>query len=128
MHAAVDVFEVVSFDGAVWDVLFVMPYFPRRSRLAPAGYRIEDGITRRFFGTTLRVEPFPHNLYQAIRAFTIRNVGMPLPNKLVREAIETQTYAAPQEHRMRVGELVRSKGMRLALTERDMDEIGQGEE
>jgi CheY-like chemotaxis protein len=34
-----DIYEIVSWDGKVWDVLFFDMYHPRRSTLAPNGYK-----------------------------------------------------------------------------------------
>src|SRR4051812_7855443 len=35
----VDVFETVGFDGRDWDVLYLTRYFPRKSQIAPKGFR-----------------------------------------------------------------------------------------
>lgn len=117
----VDIFETVSADGAVWDLLFLSLYYPRRSRVAPQGYALNltEPLAGRFYGATTRVEPFPHNLYEAVRNFTVRFVGIPLPNKHVRELLATKQFVPPETHRLRIDELVRSR-MQLALTDRDM--------
>ena len=35
----IDVYEIVSWDGKVWDILFFDMYHPRRSTLSPSGYK-----------------------------------------------------------------------------------------
>lgn len=117
----IDIFEIASIDGVVWDILFMSLYFPRRSRKAPQGYSLDESAitSAQFFGTTTRVEPFPHDLYDAIRTFSINWIGLPLPNRLVREAISSVKFAPPETHRLRVNEFVRSK-MQLSLTHRDV--------
>jgi len=40
----VDVFEAVSFNGSEWFILFVDLYHPRRSRLAPDGFRFTKEV------------------------------------------------------------------------------------
>jgi hypothetical protein len=114
----IDVFETVSLDGEVWDVLFLSLYFPRRSSKLPTGYSLDE--TGRFFGTTSRVDPFPQDLYQAVRLFTKGVLGMPLPNRLIREALAERRFLRPEAHKLRVDELVRSR-MTLALTDPDLD-------
>jgi hypothetical protein len=118
----IDVFETVSLDAAVWDILFLSLYFPARSRKAPSGYALDIKIpvSGRIFGTTSRVEPFPQALYMSARAFTVRQIGMPLPNRLIRVALTTRAFIRPETHGRRVDELVRSR-MTLALTDEEPD-------
>jgi len=48
----VDIFEIVSFDASLWDILFLDPYHPRKSRQAPGGYQIasKEGRAQLFRG------------------------------------------------------------------------------
>ena len=114
----IDVFETVSLDGEVWDVLYLSLYYPRRSGNVPTGYSLREDA--RFFGTNSRVDPFPQDLYQAVRQFTKDALGIPLPNRLIREALDNHHFRRPETQKRRVDELVRSR-MKLALTDADMD-------
>lgn len=77
----VDLFETVSLDGQVWDLLWLDLYHPRKSRRAPSGYRIEsDDLAFRSMvkGTTLRVEDFPADLADGRLVSTVqRFLGIP---------------------------------------------------
>lgn len=117
----IDIFESVSLDGAVWDVLFLSLYYPRRSTKPPSGYSFDESIPMmgRLFGTTSRVEPFPQDLYEAVRLFSTRAIGLPLPNKFIRETLSQRSFIPPETHKRRIDELVRSR-MTLALTETDV--------
>ena len=42
----VDIYETVSLDGAIWDILFLHQYHPRKSQRSPSGYRIVTGTER----------------------------------------------------------------------------------
>jgi hypothetical protein len=117
-HSNVDAFEIVSLDGTVWDIMFLSCYFPRRSKNAPAGYQLarDEPSWTRIFGTTARVEPFPHSLFDAVKSFNKRITRIPIANKEIEAAIARHKYVAPAIHRQRVDELVRSR-MQLALTD-----------
>jgi hypothetical protein len=117
----VDCFEVVSADGAAWDVLYLDMYYPRRSRDTPSGYRRDESepLMGRFYGTTRRVEPFPHALYDAIGLYTERFIGWPLVNPKVREILAATRYVPPETHRRRVDEIVRSR-IFIAQTDAEM--------
>ena len=119
--APIDVYEIVALDGTAWDILYLTPYYPRRSRMAPSGYVIERDSEsgRRIFGTNARVEPFPYALYEAVRSFTKRGMGLPLPNRKIREALMQYRFVAPEAHTLRIDELVRSR-IHLAATEDNM--------
>src|SRR5262245_4959289 len=43
----VDIYETVSLDGAIWDILFFHSFHPRKSRRAPSGYRIVTCMYRK---------------------------------------------------------------------------------
>jgi hypothetical protein len=120
-HQRVDCFEIVSADGAAWDVLYLDMYYPRRSRCAPDGYRIDNSepLLGRFYGTNRRAEPFPHALYDAIGSYTERFIGWPLVNPKVREILASGRFVPPETHRRRVDEIVRSR-IWLATTDAEM--------
>lgn len=53
-----DVFELVSFDGKLWDLLFLDPYNRQRSRTSPSGYSVSSDVSQ-FSGFTWRCAEFP---------------------------------------------------------------------
>ena len=57
----VDVYEIVSIDGRIWDVNFLNFYHPRKSCKAPSGYRLSNVGERPTFitCTNFRVDGFP---------------------------------------------------------------------
>lgn len=56
----IDVFEVLSFDGLVRELLYLDLYHPRKSRKAPKGYKIQPGASL-ITGIHVSVEGFPNN-------------------------------------------------------------------
>ena len=59
----IDVFEAVTFSGLSWHILFLDMYHPRRSRLAPKGFRLGDA--KPFTGFTTHCPNFPYDFAQA---------------------------------------------------------------
>lgn len=96
----VDAYETVSLDGAVWDILFLHLYHPRKSRRAPAGYRIARGPERErlLLGANEFVADFPDGLPAAIANTTERLLGLRMRPRQVREAIERRSFKRPADH------------------------------
>ena len=67
-----DCYEIVCLDGTQWDRIFLDMYHPRRSNLAPEGYRLQPfdkkvGFDMFFgFGCRFMVDDFPHGLPDAV--------------------------------------------------------------
>lgn len=72
----VDAFELVSIDGAVWDLLYFDLYHPRKSRRLPNGYARQDSSF--VFATNERVPNFPLGLREAVSLCTKGFLGVPL--------------------------------------------------
>lgn len=75
----VDIFEAVSEDGKNWFVLFLTPYFSRKSKYAPVGFRFRE--PRKVIGisaTNQFVPEFPMSLPSAITEWTKATLGIPL--------------------------------------------------
>jgi len=104
----VDAYETVSFDGNVWDVLFLDLYHPRKSRRAPAGYRIAMAGERQplFFGTNEFAAGFPRHVAEAIRDTNERMIGLPMRPGQIREALDRSSFSRPAEHKKRVGKVM----------------------
>lgn len=100
-NAGVDMYEVVTFDGSYWDMLFLKMYYPARSRKAPRNFSIISGMksssvsaelrTPIFRGVNSMVDPFPHALPDAIRQM-LNGFGIPMANPYVRRAVEAGNF------------------------------------
>jgi hypothetical protein len=91
---AVDVYEVLSLDGKVRELLFLSMYHPRKSRRTPRGYKLvakldNDNFT---YGVNHIVANFPDKLDAHIRKWQMEMLGIPLPVKRVREAINGSAF------------------------------------
>jgi len=56
----IDVFEAVTFSGSSWHIFFMDFYHPRRSRLAPEGFRIAQTL-KQFSGFSDYCQNFPYD-------------------------------------------------------------------
>ena len=99
-----DAFEVVSFDGSVWDILFLHPYHPRKSRKAPTGYTIAQGRDRQdiFRGTNEWVDGFPRHIQDAARDAFQQWIGLPMRNPELRRVLETVSFRRPASHQTKL--------------------------
>jgi hypothetical protein len=96
----VDAYETVSFDGAVWDILFFDPYHPRKSRYAPIGYRVAADTEREKFllGANRYVASFPDQVLDAIALTYGELLGGRVRPPKVGEAIGRMNFKRPNEH------------------------------
>jgi hypothetical protein len=62
----IDVFEAVTITGSSWHILFLDCYHPRRSRLAPDGFRL--GKPRQFSGFHTYCANFPSDFVECKRS------------------------------------------------------------
>jgi hypothetical protein len=104
----VDVYETVSVDGAMWDVLFFDLYHPRKSRRTPTGYQITDGVERNrlLSGAYEFVAAFPDQLPGAIANTTGRLFGLRMRPLRVREAVERFSFDRPAYHQRKFSSVV----------------------
>ena len=104
---SIDIYETVSIDGSMWDILFFSMYHPRKSRIVPSAYSIANARERSLlYGTNRRVNSFPYGLQDAIRNTTVEMFGMPIRPPQVRQAEENVKFQRPREQGMRVRSLV----------------------
>ncbi|MGZ4964291.1 MAG: hypothetical protein ACXWC8_17180 [Limisphaerales bacterium] len=94
----VDVYETITMDGRVWDVLFVHMYHPRRSNLAPAGYHLnvfdkQLGDLPFAYGVDTQLRNFPADLPEALEA----SMGGAFARR-ARERIAQADFTRPQAH------------------------------
>jgi hypothetical protein len=127
----IDVFEIVSFDGAVWDFLFFDMYHPRKSRLSPKGYQIAIGKDRKsmLFGTNEFVfAGFPDQLMDSISRTYDRSLGVKMRPREVREAIGRGSFKRPDAHQSMYGLLRERCITKISVTERAaVDLVGVGQ-
>jgi len=100
----VDIYETVSLDGAIWDILFLHPFHPRKSRRAPSGYRIVTGTERNtlLLGVNDFVAAFPDRLSDAIANMSERIFRFRIRPPQVREAFAKEIFERPTDHRTRL--------------------------
>ena len=55
----IDIYEIVSVDGSVWDILFLDFYHMGKSRRTPSGYKFQE-YTVSIRGTNMYAENFPY--------------------------------------------------------------------
>jgi hypothetical protein len=103
----VDVYETVSLDGSIWDILFCDQYHPRKSRRAPAGYRIAEHNKRNvsLFGSNIFVSDFPVKLPDAIANTYERFVGVRMRPPQIRETIERIKFRRSPDHQTRLNSI-----------------------
>lgn len=103
----VDVYETVSTDGDVWDVLFLSFYHPRKSRKAPVGYRLAGARERPAFitCTNFRVESFPHQMEAAIRECMRQVMGFPVRPPNVAELLRSGRFVRTPVQNVRLAKL-----------------------
>ena len=95
----IDIYETVTIDGSIWDILFFSMYHPRKSRKAPFGYSIADLRDQPLlYGTNRRVEGFPYGLQEAVGATTEEIFGIPMSPPQIRQAEETVKFRRPPDH------------------------------
>lgn len=103
----IDIYETVSFDGKIWDVLFFSMYHPRKSNKVPSGYSIVALRDRALlFGTNRLVDKFPYGLQEAIKNTTEEIFGIPMPPPQVRQAEESIQFQRPDNHEDQIRSLV----------------------
>lgn len=100
----VDIYETVSLDGAIWDILFLHQYHPRKSQHAPSGYRIVTGSERNslLLGVNDFVAAFPERLPDAIANTSERIFRFRIRPPQVREALGRAIFARPTDHLTRL--------------------------
>ena len=95
----IDVYETVSADRKIWDILYFDMFHPRRSNLAPEGYRVRpydkviDSV-QFAFGTNTRLANFPHDLPEVLD----KNPDMSRFAKVCSKNISMNDFSKPDYH------------------------------
>ncbi len=100
----IDVYEVVSWDGSVWDILYFDYYHKGKTRKVPEDYTFAErveGIT----GTNKYVPSFPAGINEAAGACANSIFGVPLSNPFMRN-INTSEFVRPADHARFVQDLL----------------------
>src|SRR5262249_31872827 len=73
----VDIYETVSLDGAMWDILFLHQYHPRKSKRSPSSYQTVPVTERNrvLLGTNDFLATFPHHLPDVVAKTSERLLG-----------------------------------------------------
>ena len=113
----IDVFEIVSIDGHVWDILYLDMYHPRRSVKAPKGYEFAlfHEIYSKLsigYGLTDRDILFPFNIPKIIeKRYDLLGTGI-MGKKLAEQLQEIlgdgQKFKRPKDHEEKLREVVAS--------------------
>jgi hypothetical protein len=104
----VDVFEAVSFNGAEWFILFVDLYHPRRSRLAPDGFRFTKDVAQ-FSGFHKFCENFPYDFVE--KKGSERESGLSMAYiaiSKVSDQLQKRVFNRPLAHKVKL-DLVKSR-------------------
>ena len=90
----IDVYEVVSWDGKLWDILYLDCYHDRKIQGAPDNYTLNkaEGLT----GVHSYLENFPSGVYEAAQKLTQNFLGLPLANPMMRH-IDTNRLRRPMK-------------------------------
>ena len=102
-----DVFEAVTFSGSEWYIFFVDMYHPRKSRIAPPGFRISPDV-RQFSGFHNHCKDFPYDFETAKQATAdlLRVAYVPLGN--VVPQLRRKVFERPTAHKLKV-DIVRGR-------------------
>ena len=100
----IDIYETVTSDGKIWDILFLDMYHPRKSRISPEGYQLLNNNCF-FTGINIFCDKFPSNLYDLIFERTSIQFGVPLPLKDIKALLENMRYSRPNYHIQKIKNL-----------------------
>lgn len=97
-----DAYEIVSFDGLVWDVLYFEMYHPQRSKLLPKGYSFAEFspvFSKTIIGSGVHEldATFPKGIPNLLgKAYG--SVGVKIGEKLKTNYLDKHVYNPPKEH------------------------------
>ncbi len=126
----VGVYETVSTDGRVWDILYLSILHPKKTRLAPDGYTLAEpsDLQDVLYGVNWRNEDFPQDMDKVI-ADCMENQLDASQDSLRRELAGRHKgvrFERPPAHRERL-ERVDAPGQRLELGLEDVEPVSPEE-
>lgn len=97
----VDIFETVSSDNKVWDILFFHMYHPRRSTMLPQRYRFAEyhEIFSKLplgYGSTAKDNNFPYGIPEMLRQKG--NLGAEFAKKLEDNILKKTKFTRSNDH------------------------------
>jgi CheY-like chemotaxis protein len=101
----IDAYEIVSWDGKVWDVLFFDMYHPRRSTLAPNGYKFaeyDELISKSILGAGAHniIDNFPFGVLETLKT-NYGSLGEKVAEKL-EPILRAVKFEPPEIHRKKL--------------------------
>ena len=73
----VDIFEIISFDGCLYDILYLDMYYEHKSDIAPQGYAFRESVS--FIRGTSEMNPnFPYQQAEQAAAWAEGHVDLPV--------------------------------------------------
>jgi hypothetical protein len=112
----VDIYETVSFDGAIWDILFLHQYHPRKSKRPPSGYQAIPAAEYNsvILGTNDFVATFPIHLQDSIANTSQRAFGFRMWPSQIREALRQSIFERPIDHRTKLSVIMTVLGQQAS--------------
>jgi hypothetical protein len=108
----VDIFETVSLDNRVWDILFFHMYHPRRSTNTPSSYKKADydkyfSILPIGFGVTSRDNSFPYGIpKRLIESKEFGSMSEKLAKHLQDSFLNKHDFIRPDDHKRILAEII----------------------
>jgi len=102
-YGQLDVYEVVSIGGKIWDILYLDMYHPRRSRSTPKGYtfnKFHEIFTKFAIGySTNSFDPdFPFGLSKFIEKHVGSTLGVRIAKKYEEVIEDRSKFIRPSKH------------------------------
>jgi hypothetical protein len=95
-----DVFETMSLDGSMWDILFFDMYHTRKSKRLPIGYQVSSQPF--LLATNVMVPAFPCGMYKEMSELTERVIGIALVSPKLRDETLFQGFSRPPGHLLKI--------------------------
>jgi len=95
----IDIFEAVTFSGAQWAIFFLDLYHPKKSKLAPAGFKLSPNVCQ-FSGFHQLCPDFPYDFMEMKDREGLKMAYMAMGNII--EKIRTKAYQRPSVHKMKL--------------------------
>jgi hypothetical protein len=89
-HDDIDVYEIVSWDGKTWDILYFDYYHQTKIKKAPVNYTFAEkveGLT----GINFSLSTFPIGIYEATQQCAEKMIGLPAANPKMR-GLDTKSF------------------------------------
>lgn len=95
----IDIFEAVTFSGSQWFIFFLDLYHPKKSRLAPDGFKLSPNVCQ-FSGFHRFCADFPYDFMLMKSREDLAYAYMPM-NDII-ERMRARAYERPPTHKVKV--------------------------